>query len=210
MKETPILFSTPMVQAILEGRKTQTRRIIKPQPSTPSHITYLINEPIHICPYGLAGDTLWVRETWATSKALNHTKPSDLLPGFGCEYKAGGTSLHGINNLVDRGRWRTSIHMPKVAARIWLEITDVRVERLRDISEKDAINEGIEKLQYGKPGLNQYSVKTKDGIKYGYSTNCETAKECFNELWASINGQESLETNPWVWVIDFKRIEKHN
>ena len=142
MKERPILFSTEMVKAILQGRKTQTRRIVKPQPI--GKVTYFkgeiwTDEPDVItsrtikCPYGQPNDRLWVRETWARESFPN------------------GTTARSVETLYlangDKAvRWKPSIHMPKAAARIWLEVVSVRVERLNDISEKDAIAEGIELL----------------------------------------------------------------
>lgn len=139
IKEIPILFSTPMVQAILAGRKTMTRRIIKPQPGT--DVSYMANEPLDWigqwypwkwdteegesiskhCPFGQIGDLLWVREAWANCYNLL-TNPFETF----FLYKADGTAnVH---------RWKPSIHMPKAAARIWLEVTNIRVERLQDIS----------------------------------------------------------------------------
>jgi hypothetical protein len=156
MKERPILFSTPMVSAILEGRKTQTRRILKnPEVSMQN------------CPYGKPGDLLWVRETWGIEKR----KEKRIV------FKA------RMNDYpIQDDRWRPSIHMPKDAARIWLKLTEVRVERLQDITEKDAIAEGIE-----------------DESPYFYNP-----KYSFISLWESINGEGSFYQNPWVWVLTFE------
>lgn len=187
MNQHPIIFSTPMVRGILDGRKTQTRRIIKPQPykngdtwhynkksfgnSPPNEVC---NSPIPglKCPYGQPGDLLWVRETWA---------PAMGEICFKADY-----SDKVLSEKRNKGLWKPSIHMPKAAARLWLKITDVRVERLHDISEKDAIAEGCTRTR-----------------KEDYSAEWD-----FADLWESIYGGESWEANPWVWVIVFDRIIK--
>lgn len=215
IKERPILFSAPMVRAILEGRKTQTRRVVKPQPELPHRVNLthhdgtiaaaFCDEPIlgdgallerTWCPYGKPGDRLWVRETFATWTDEN----SD-----GCiVYQADGAcreALHdcgGAGDLVGLGkpttpvlpvtRWRPSIHMPRHASRILLEVTDVRVERLQAISAKDANAEGM------RPRLT-FGEEMKGSV------------ECFRELWDSINGGFGWASNPWVWCISFKRLE---
>jgi hypothetical protein len=175
MKERPILFSGPMVAAILDGRKTQTRRIIKPQPRT------------DVCPYGVPGDRLWVKETWAIVCAGEVQR----LPAF--EYEKVNTKdlsayLDPECDLVYRADvhndirgWRPPRYMPKWASRILLEITGVRVERVQDIGEADAKAEG-----------------------------CMGGLPVFSHLWDSIHkGKEGREweANPWVWVIEFKRVE---
>lgn len=166
MSDKPILFSGPMVRAILEGRKTQTRRIIKTQPDK----IWVDGRPWWNigglrwpkCPYGQTGEALWVREN--------------------CQY---GNQLEGCNETVlyaadyDREvcwRWRPSIHMHRWASRITLEIKDIRVERLHDISEDDARAEG---MNTNNPSLD------------------------FDGLWTKINGSKSWNENPWVWVVSF-------
>ena len=176
MKERPILFSGPMVRAILDGRKTQTRRVVKPQPDwirprvSDDGIAhgYCGSGPTDgiKCPYGTVGDRLWVRESWAKSGEV----------GDATEYRADNPDPIGA-------KWRPSIHMPRWASRIDLEITGIRVERLQEISERDAMAEGCE-----------------------YLTN-SVARSNFVKLWISINGQDSWSANPWVWVIEFKRIK---
>ena len=166
MKERPILFSAPMVRAILSGAKTQTRRIIKPQPIDSA------DDPIGAytvdggrswrCPHGRPGDRLWVRE------AFIH-EPADYC-------------------------WKPSIHMPRWASRITLEITDVRVERLQDISEADAVAEGCEPI---RPELVQDGMIVRQG---------RSAVEEFRLVWEQIHGGGSWEKNPWVWVIKFKKL----
>lgn len=215
MKFIPILFSTPMVQAILEGRKKQTRRVVNPQPVdcsethkhyaeaewkndpfTPSKIG-LQNGRLYcsLCgvggiksPYGQPGDILWVRETFRPIE-------QDFgLPRF--EYKATETI-----NLTDK--WKPCIHMPKSACRIFLKVKSVRVERLQDISEEDAISEGV--FYYGEESGDYKNYLYND--KYGDDWGVITAKESFQTLWESINGMQSWESNPFVWVIEFERIE---
>lgn len=191
-KERPILFSGEMVRAILEGRKTQTRRIVKPALRNDTEMRFFQDEqPTYLCPYGKAGDLLWVRETWAEicynecgcdgGECLDHgfvykaDTPNDKYPG------------EWPNEFLPEEvpcRWRPSIHMPRSASRILLEITDVRVERLQDISEEDAKAEGVEWMH-----------------------SLLEPTESFSELWQSINGSESWANNPFVWAITFKRIQ---
>jgi len=184
-KFRPILFSTPMVQAIVEGRKTMTRRKVKPPFSdwvTDENLLTKWGEGINSqCRYGKVGDVLWVRETW---QKVN-----------GNEY------LFKANSLGDNLKWKPSIFMPKAACRIFLEITDIKVERLKDISEDDAIAEGIERI----PGL-PFVVRWKD---YTHDDNeLLYARNSFKSLWVKINGAKSLSANPFVWVISFKKITK--
>lgn len=181
MREHPILFSALMVQAILDGRKTQTRRTIKPQPLARTGRKFIVPDDapkkwrdcddfISVCPYGLKCENLWVRETWA------------LKSGYGWVYKADNSKFN------DGLKWKPSIHITRDASRIDLKITDIHVERLNDISEKDAIAEGIE---LPHPGETLY---------HGW------ARDKYAELWVEINGEESWAANPWVWVIEFERI----
>ena len=175
LKERPILFSAPMVRAILDGRKSQTRRAMKHQPGqvTGSGRPVFYEHGTHgrrvspSCPYGKAGDRLWVRETW-----LNHA-----LPGYPpvCFYRADDE-----NKPADRS-WKPSIHMPRQASRIALDITNVRMERLQAITRMDAEAEGFQKI----PGL---PIDPRDW---------------FRSLWQTINGPGSWQQNPWVWVVEF-------
>ncbi len=171
MNEKPILFSTPMVRAILLGKKTQTRRVInlKNEHGLPLHYSRIVDRP---CPYGKVGDRLWVRETW-------------LKDGEVYLYKADFGK--GILSSSWEGHWKPSIHMPKVACRIRLEIVNVRVERLQDISHEDAVAEGCQK---------------EDGRSWG--------RLGFSQLWDQINKDRGFgwDVNPWVWVLDFKRVER--
>lgn len=220
-KERPILFSGPMIRAILEGRKTQTRRIVKPQPDhrlmcAPNNLWYQINSRGESdisdcgikCPYGVAGDRLWVKETFRVHGDCGQDKASTCYctGPKDCEFRA---DYEG-EELALR-EWRPSIHMPRWASRITLEVTGVRVERLQDISEQDAIAEGAERND--SPG----SVPDWEP-EWGYRTRCShypagcecfpnpTARDWFEEVWESINGEGSWDANPWVWVIEFKRI----
>lgn len=167
MKSTPILFSGPMVRAILDGRKTQTRRIYKHRNSCTG-----VSEP---CPYGGPGDEIWVRETWKYCWKCGHTNyAADCNKPRQC--RSCDASL---------GKWKPSIHMFKFCSRISLEILSVRPERLQDITHWDAKAEGVECLP-------NYTAAPVDD---------------FRELWDSINGRGSWDSNPWVWRIEFKRKE---
>lgn len=174
MSEKPILFSGPMFRAIIAGRKTQTRRICKDQQSTNP---FKFSESIAAshCPYGQPGDRLWVRETWQ----LNGNQREDVV------YRA-------TANLHSEIPWKPSIFMPRWASRLTLEITRVRVERVQDISEKDAKAEGTT--------LNPDYVKQK---LYGDQDGGWTFE--YRKLWDSINAKRGFGwfKNPWVWVIEF-------
>lgn len=202
MKERPILFSGPMVRALLAGTKTQTRRVVKPQPThfNPAGVPRLAkpvgSSKVIQCPYGQHGDRLWVRETWQTFergynvyKAIPTRRPSDSCV------------LYAADDVDGDLGWRPSIHMPRWASRITLEITSVRVERLQDISEADAIAEGIERKEDG--------IGWKRGPISGDVPNTATRTGfpglAYQSLWEQINGPGSWDANPWVWVIEFRR-----
>ena len=199
MRRHPILFSTEMVKAILEGRKTQTRRIIKSRHESgmfavstakyePDAVGYYHNRCVDsldwdegtvdgggiLCPYGEVGDILWVREGWRYAGGYESKPDYSVMDISQFVYKA---------DEEWNGPFKPSIHMPKNACRIFLEITDIKVERLQDISESDCCKEGC-----GLPVLRDYK------------------KPKFAALWKSINGDESWDKNPWVWVIEFKVI----
>lgn len=183
MKERPILFSAPMVRAILEGRKTQTRRVIKHD-----YIEIMYPEVIReiSCPYGKPGDRLWVRETFRENFCLKHQEDMPLQKctcGFSYRADCGD----------DGTTWRPSIHMPRKASRINLEITNVRVERLNEISGYDAYAEGADMAQVERKPDGKY-ICTKGTVDF------------FKDIWESINGEGSWEKNPWVWCIDFRRV----
>lgn len=220
MRERPIIFSTPMVKAILEGRKTQTRRIVKPTKDkffgcelSPCELSGEINWGDHINSfYGTVGDILWVRENWRVSKKHDSVRPIDLPfdRGLTIAYAAGGSRAHNGDGIYVNddnypqevpdwlGKIRPSIHIPRSAARIFLEVTDVRIEKLQDISEADAIAEGIED-RYGSDHC-RWRI-------YGKADTFTSAPESsYESLWESINGAGSWDLNPFVWVISFKRI----
>lgn len=211
MKERPILFSAPMVRAILDGRKTQTRRVDKYMakfpPAMPPELGLLAKskngEPLltaawdatngkftaSFCPYGKPGDRLWVRETWRLPSprwdgpAL-FPFPSDISRRYEADEAVSGLTYRG-----EWGKGRPSIHLPRKLSRINLEITGVRVERLNDISDVDALAEGV------SPDMD---IKWQSGD--------DTPRGMFGELWESINGPGSWDENPWVWVIEFRKI----
>jgi hypothetical protein len=190
MNEKPILFSGEMVRAILDGRKTQTRRVMKPQPRQLENHIAIKNRKRH-CPYGKPGDLLWVRETWASHEYMDDTRPSDftksaqMLPLW---YRA-NNQMYNFN----QGKWRPSIFMPRWASRITLRVTDVRVERVQDISEADARAEGV--LKAGGASLSLYA-----------------ARHHFSQLWDRINAKRGYgwDINPWVWVVEFELASPHS
>lgn len=215
MKERPILFSAPMVRAIDDGRKTQTRRMVKT--TIPNWITKYAgrDEDIHTltgshpigewfvrCPLGTVGDRLWVKETWRDFPNINN--PAGRFPKkpSHCFYRADRDGAGGP--------WRPSIFMPRWASRITLEVTGVRLERLQDISEADALAEGIikrmsatdayEERHFGCSTMSWEYLFDEAGQAY------ESAVSAYRALWEKLNGAGSWADNPWVWVYEFKRI----
>ena len=232
-KERPILFSGPMVRALLDGSKTQTRRVCKPdanlsavvevpdpmergQVYNGSHFGDEEGEVQFACPYGGRGDRLWVRETWQGPLLQEFEVDADPDWHYAshihqyqnpahCEYAADGGPKPEYTDADDvmRQGWRPSIHMPRWASRITLEITSVRVERLQDISEADAKAEGIfPHIRGGWHWLKHDSSNPCDWNQFGY----KTAALAFQALWESINGPDSWAANPWVWAIEFRRL----
>ncbi len=207
MKERPLIMSAPMVRATLDDLKTQTRRIVRfPLRVDGASVGDLHSgdeaRVVQFCPYGQPGDRLWVRETWGHDGPDLETvrrRLEDAIP-FDNTY---GPFYRATEAAPDTIRWRPSIHMPKWAARIWLEVTGVRVERLQDISEDDAIAEGVRRHQsWG--GAISYRV---DGLDLkGYQTF--KASDAFCALWDSLNAKRGYgwKVNPWVWVIKFRRL----
>jgi len=213
MTERPILFSAEMVRAILDGRKTQTRRVMKVQPwpdatievgpyhphridrhgeSQPGPVTFgaiwdhqdIVNggDAGLPCPYGKPGDYLWVRETWAPL--------ADCVVLNCAYYRLDHEEARSSGSRVDV-KWRPSIYMPRWASRITLRITDIRVERLQDISEEDAKAEGVKPLDYAA---------------HHVAAGCG-ARIAFEQIWTTINGPAAWEANPWVWAISFERVK---
>lgn len=201
MKERPILFSGPMVRAILDGRKTQTRRAVKPQPTKLAGPNFdgLWSDTIDpvvryfACPYGQPGDRLWVKETFVpTTDGKNYVYRADARDRSGYRW----TSITPDDKDV---KWKPSIFCTRAASRIALKITDVRAERLQDISEADAISEGIDRDTTGVGWARYTPGWPTHGIVTGAS-----ARDSYASLWESINGKNSWAANPWVWVIVFK------
>lgn len=223
MRERPILFNADMVRAVLDGRKTQTRRIIQSPAKNiqaSGHQVIEYREPgdkwygEHVfsmrnqsgtwcdytkeqflakCPFGAVGDRLWVRETFRV-----HSRATDVatLVYKASEQQSWTQQTHRVpiekcNKPAVVDTWTPSIHMPRWASRITLEITCVRVERLNSMTEKDALAEGCLGGHDSIPGY-QYSA---------------TPHEHFHHVWQSIYGADSWQANPWVWVIEFKRVE---
>ncbi|KWV78069.1 hypothetical protein PFLL34_04594 [Pseudomonas fluorescens] len=222
IKERPILFSAPMVRAILEGRKTVTRRAVKIQPRSKADIgSYGLGQPFirnpdvtkpnPECPYGRPGDRLWVRETFAIESNRWADDPyspphKDGRPTQRYEddkwdqphYKA--TDAEPELWYDDRDspgcRWKPSIHMPRWASRILLEITDVRVERLQDITPEQVTAEGVSTRGEAMWGGQWWVDAPQQAI--------EDARKDFADLWTSTGGD--WNANPWVWVVEFKRV----
>ena len=244
IKERPILFSAPMVRAILEGRKTVTRRAIKVQPRIDASGNFCVGnsnygqdgygKPVtkHFvngcCPYGKPGDRLWVRETfallgnedgccidWQDNLVKGDERGAARIYRASCP-----PGDYGLNQIPAKaewkpdteameydGAWRPSIHMPRWASRILLEITDVRVERLQDISEKQAEAESarrFDNIHMGTPSASpcRWSMESPTNTDQCLST----ARYAFANLWEKINGEYSWDANPWVWVVEFKRV----
>lgn len=207
MKERPILFSAPMVRAILDGTKTQTRRVVKP-PKGYRWIDFdtqtMVNSGGHkkhisdlFAPYGQPGDRLWVREAWHATMGWDRCKPSEIAQHAPIKFASDDSISNGFDeeDLDDFGHMRPSIFMPHWASRITLEVTGVRVERLQDISEEDARAEGI----CGENGA--FFVRDVAFILGN------TAIDAYKQLWESINGAGSWAANPWVWVVGIKKVE---
>ncbi|AYH00826.1 hypothetical protein C5E26_07680 [Pectobacterium parmentieri] len=228
MKERGIIFNGEMVRATLSGQKTQTRRVVKSQPDEDGLARLRggpwmdTSERVYRCPFGEVGDRLYVRETWGVvSHAFDDDgfmiswtpdRPATAIHEmpFGKGYYSGhaiyaadGAFTWGDDDGHEDGRscWKPSIHMPRAASRILLEITDVRVERLNDISEEDCWAEGIDAVD-GR-------FENAEIIDMARKTGCciDDAKPMFALLWQSIYGEESWQANPWCWTITFKRIE---
>lgn len=203
-KERPILFSAPMVRVLLDGSKTQTRRVCKPAEAAGLSFVVEVPDPQErgqvyngshfgneeggvqfACPYGGVGDRLWVRET--------HRKIIGQSGGWiETDFRASYTHCDRLGDHIGKpAKWTPSIHMPRDASRIDLEVTDVRVERLQAISEPDAAAEGV----FGWAGEQDTPVR-----------DLPEARLVYRQLWEQINGAGSWDLNPWVWVVEFKRV----
>ncbi|WP_373392717.1 hypothetical protein ACEPRU_16980 [Raoultella ornithinolytica] len=226
--ERGMIFNAEMVRALLAGRKTQTRRPVGLPHTDRDAMCELSGNELagelsagnyRNSPHGKPGDRIWVRETWAIlgnedgccidweeKLCKADERSAARIYRASCEQRPGNYGLWSIPDDADwkphtkdyqyEGAWRPSIHMPRWASRITLEITDVRVERLNSISESDAIAEGLER--YNDDGI----------IYYGPFGRGDCRPEvAYRDLWLSIYGAESWQANPWVWVIEFKRVE---
>lgn len=231
MRERPILFSSPMVRALLNGTKAQTRRVVNPRlyfengcdVVEQSHAEFglFAVDRLDACPYGVPGDRLWVRETWYCDHIFAKTQgtPEQIAQWrkmlyFGADYLTPQEWSNAEEWAERTPAWRPSIYMPRWASRLTLEVTSVRVERLQSISEKDASAEGtalpvttddcppgkVQPLfQLTRSPMLDSSEKPSSKNKYRWAFAC---------LWESINGKRApWASNPWVWVIDFKRVE---
>lgn len=226
MTEKPISFTAPMVRAILDGSKTMTRRVVKPQPcdwvEAVSYSEYqgcwafhgyeggmmtstsdFNGQPLLKCPYGSKGTKLWIREEWRTTKDQDHLKPSNCCIASTIQYRSDmSTQIPGDTTKdEDFGKWRRSRFIPRAFSRIYprLRITDIRLERAQDISEADAIAEGVYSLNSQSKGLETVP----------YYRSAFSARKLFSMLWDSINSKRPgcpWADSPWVWVVEFERI----
>ncbi|HBX5351803.1 TPA: hypothetical protein QIW90_000359 [Klebsiella variicola] len=242
MKERGMIFNGEMVRAILDGRKTQTRRTVKPQPDEDG-LAKVTNGPwvdtserIYRCPFGSIGDRIWVRETWATlgnedgccvdwegNLCKGDERSAARIYRASCEQSSGDYGLWSIPDDAYwkphtkehkfEGAWRPSIHMPRWASRILLEITDVRVERLNAISEEDAQREGVHTEVWDQTVVARNYAARDEFFQFWsedmphYVEMNQLYQSSFRSLWESIYGAENWLANPWVWVIEFKRVE---
>lgn len=239
MRERPILFSTPMVQAILVGRKTVTRRVLKPQPDSDGgpplatgwfhpetadggpgpHTFGVYGVDWHVrCPYGAPNDRLWVRETFAPVNAHGHKcaarDAAFVVLRDGAQQYRDGMPIPALPKYApdafDGIEWRPSIHMPRWASRITLEVVSVRVERLQEITEEDARAEGLDWASPQPFGERWDDDDREDPREVGYAVVGESsgfARDNFRRLWDQINGKRApWESNPWVWRVEFRRV----
>jgi hypothetical protein len=222
-KFIPILLSTEMVQAYLAGRKNQTRRTrgldminespddwkficLGPHPEKPNdrrlfayfRTTFGTTWTYIPCPYGIPGDTIWWRETWVELQGAPDIQDGTTDTGLFI-YKADPVKVG-----VWYGKWKPSIFMPFNAARLFSENTGIRMERLHDISEEDAIGEGI----IGVDRAGGYGYGLSKEWNYKIPIHEQTPLIAYKRLWEYINGSDSWKKNPWVWVIEFKQIDK--
>jgi len=245
MKFIPILFSSPMVQAILDNRKSMTRRTLKPMAGEQKK--WLTPELLNMagirgygrshegdgygewgvslehpkggplgwikCPYGQIGDVLWVRETTREFYEMDKDGCFDFEnkmfeyaadnPPFRILVDGDGFHQYTREGLEKEIPWKPSIFMPKSACRIFLQVTDVRVERLKDITVADIYSEGA---------ITEEWISWREDVEQifvpGISNSTETEKDVWEKLWRKINGDKSFESNPWVWVVSFKQIDK--
>lgn len=223
IKERPIIFSGPMVRAILSGRKSQTRRIIKPQPSEnctgfspaisgehwieqlPVKVPAGMLHPRHgavdttisgnslRCPYAPVGARIWVREAYLVRGA-------GKIP----VYKADLSAVDAAGFGAMYGGWKRSMYMPRWASRIMLEIIKIRVERVQELRETDAVAEGIE--PDGPVNRDDLTSCWRNYDPHETAAYWNSPRDSFHSLWSAINGADSWNANPWVWVLEFRRV----
>ena len=235
VRERPILMSAPMVRAILDGRKTVTRRIVKPQPELnpdykPSRLDRYTHHPEYhwpsrqarsmvslsemtaCCPYCSPGDRLWVREAFnlfdPDRDPIAPSRFGKRAPYDGCIndepirwtacYRADGELEHPTDGAA---RWKPGIHMPRWASRLTLEVTGIRVERLHDITEEDAKAEGVTPYVPGHGAATDDELNAEPGLR-----SPRMYRFGFEQVWCDINGADSWQANPWIWVVSFRRL----
>jgi len=233
-REHPILFSGPMVRAILDDRKTQTRRVIVPQPAKAKYPIDLVelgvpannqarNQVLSLphkafddkgreirCPYGKPGDWLWVRETFCYAYDEN----DQLQDPYKYWYRASNPEVVHVEDM-DRSPWKPSIHMPKSACRIWLEVTRREVARVQDISYEDARAEGVKTIGMDitiDPPIGDCGgiEEILDPVKeYQNLWDTLNAVKEYQNLWDTLNAKRGYgwDQNPWVWVVEFGRVD---
>lgn len=214
----PILFSAPMVRALLAGHKSVTRRVVNPQPnnrglwsSSKCQSMVEVGEMGGLGPYGWRGDELYVKETWRTAKAFDAMSPTAIgekavnagysTPWGPVMYLADGAT-NGVRIADFGGEWgrtRVSIHMPRWASRLHPKVIDVRVERM-NITDREAILEGVHPLPL--QDATDPSCWWTGDVTAGPDLHARTAAEAFRKLWIAINGEESWDANPWVWRVE--------
>ena len=205
MKERPILMSAPMVRALLQKQKTQTRRVMKSQPYTleaegfgyatkaGGFVSLVSEHCLNECPYGKPGNRLWVKETFHWSLKLDAIYKTCIDPGL--------EQLIDFYRIKQCKKWVPSIFMPRWASRITLEITEVRVQRLQKISWEDCIAEGIVGTDASAVITQRMSTSEQEGLLgAGWS---EYLRAAYRSLWEQLNGAGSWDANPWVWAISF-------
>jgi hypothetical protein len=201
MTDRPIIFSGAMVNALLDGRKSMTRRVLKPPYGTLEYLPDRTWRPI--CTKFFRGDRLWVREAFITGFDIDDEMGRPVAERK-VWYRATDQGLTWFDpdteTTLDNPPWKPSIHMPRWASRLTLTVTDVRVQRLQEISEADAVAEGIERL-IGSKGPNHFTREIVG--KWSGSFNAPTAQEVFADLWNSLHGPDAWDANPWVCAISF-------
>ena len=212
-KARPILFTGPMVRAILAGRKTQTRRVVKPQPFKAGEewssktVTEAWNSGfVDVrCPFGNAGQRLWVRETWTWCSSADKEEERGITFKDGAQKFPNGNyypndHIDYLPTAFDHIKWHPSIYLPRWASRITLEVESIRIQRLKEISEQDALAEGISETH-----------RTKAMMPGGF-VRCDWPQWSFHQLWDSINEKRGYgwRKNPWVWVVNFALVDGQN